>query len=218
MPRGVGGGRPTKYKPEYVEQARKLAKLGATDFEVAQFFNVSVKTVDKWKIEHPKFVGALKLGKTEPDARVKRSLYSRATGYTYDAEELFLVDHTTITTNPKDKKNPIVVKTKKVVRVPVVKHVPPDPTSCIFWLKNREPTDWRAMKAVEVSTPPGKPFEVAGVATEPELIGAYYARLKQSQIAAGGSATRADSDPDQDVDRGGQGPKGRESDSETDQG
>ena len=34
-------GRPSKFKPEYVEQARKLTQLGATDREVAEFFEVS---------------------------------------------------------------------------------------------------------------------------------------------------------------------------------
>lgn len=32
--------RPSKYRPEFVEQAEKLCKLGATDLEVADFFEV----------------------------------------------------------------------------------------------------------------------------------------------------------------------------------
>ena len=32
------GGRPTKYKPEYVEQAAKLCNLGATDKHLCDFY------------------------------------------------------------------------------------------------------------------------------------------------------------------------------------
>ncbi len=33
-------GRPTKYKEEYAFQAEKLCRLGATDKEMADFFNI----------------------------------------------------------------------------------------------------------------------------------------------------------------------------------
>jgi hypothetical protein len=39
-------GRPTLYKPEYAEQARKLCQLGATNPNLADFFNVSRRTTD----------------------------------------------------------------------------------------------------------------------------------------------------------------------------
>lgn len=42
-----GPGRPTLFRPEYVEQARKLALLGATDREVADFFDTS-PSEDDW--------------------------------------------------------------------------------------------------------------------------------------------------------------------------
>ena len=54
-------GRPSKFKPEYVDQARKLAQLGATDREVAEFFNVSEQTPNTWKHVHPEFLESLKL-------------------------------------------------------------------------------------------------------------------------------------------------------------
>ena len=53
-------GRPTKYKPEFVEQARKLAQLGATDIEVADFMGVDGRTITRWKSEHEEFCLALK--------------------------------------------------------------------------------------------------------------------------------------------------------------
>lgn len=48
-------GRPNLYKDEYCEQARKLCRLGAIDTELAEFFGVTVTTLNNWKIEHPDF-------------------------------------------------------------------------------------------------------------------------------------------------------------------
>ena len=55
------GGRPSKFKPEYIEQARKLALLGTTDREVAEFFEVDERTVYRWQHDHPEFCQAASL-------------------------------------------------------------------------------------------------------------------------------------------------------------
>jgi hypothetical protein len=118
-------GRPSPFKPEYVEQAKKLcAILGATDLEIADFFNVSLRTIANWQTQHPEFRDAIKLGKVEADHRVERSLYNRAVGYSYDAVKIFC---------GKDG----------VAKVEYREHMPPDTTACVFWLKNRRPEQWR---------------------------------------------------------------------------
>ena len=116
--------RPSKYDPAFCDQTRKLCKLGATDIEVADFFGVSVATLNNWKAAHPAFLEALKEGKTEADARVVDSLYHRAVGYSFDSEKVFQFQG-------------------EVIRAPIREHVPPDTTACIFWLKNRQAADWR---------------------------------------------------------------------------
>jgi transposase-like protein len=118
-------GRPSSYKPEYVNMAKQAAKLGATDADLARIFGVSDATVDNWKTQHPDFLGSLKAGKEEADARVERALYQRANEYSYDAEKIFC-----------DKNG-------KITKVPYRVHVPPDVTAQIFWLKNRKPSEWR---------------------------------------------------------------------------
>jgi hypothetical protein len=123
-------GRPSKFKPEYVEQARKLTQLGATDREVAEFFNVSEQTLNTWKHVHPEFLESLKLGKETADRRVEQSLYRRAVGYSYDALK-------------------IMGYGGEYTHVPYVEHLPPDTTACIFWLKNRRREDWRDRVDVE---------------------------------------------------------------------
>lgn len=123
-------GRPTDYKLEFVEQVKKLCLLGATDIEIADFFGVSVATIYRWSIKYPDFCEARTLAKELADNRVERSLYHRAIGYTFEAEEIFQYQG-------------------EVVRAKVRKHVPPDTSSMIFWLKNRRRDQWRDIQRIE---------------------------------------------------------------------
>jgi hypothetical protein len=118
-------GRPSSYKPEYAEQAGKLCKLGATDKELADFFEVTEQTVNNWKTDFPSFFESLKRGKHEADDRVEHSLYRRALGYSHDAVKIFCS------------------KEGDVTKVEYVEHYPPDTVACIFWLKNRRSDEWR---------------------------------------------------------------------------
>lgn len=123
-------GSPTKYKPEFAEEALKLCLLGATDTQLADFFNVCRKTIHNWKLENPEFLHTIKKGKIEADSAVSKSLFNRAKGYSRQEDKIFLHEG-----------EPVIVKTTK--------HYPPDTTACIFWLKNRMPEDWRDVKHIE---------------------------------------------------------------------
>lgn len=124
--------RPSKYRPEFVTQAEKLCKLGATDLEVADFFGINVATLYRWKGEHDEFCEALKSGKEASDNRVERSLFSRATGYEHDEVDIRVVMN-------------------QIVKTPIRKFYPPDTTAAIFWLKNRKPAEWRDKQELEHS-------------------------------------------------------------------
>lgn len=118
-------GRKTKYKKEYVEQAKKLCALGAIDVQLADFFNVCEDTINEWKKVYPEFSESLKKGKSKYDNEtVVNSLLHRAIGYQHKEDKIFMHNG-----------KPVIVET--------IKHYPPDPTSCIFWLKNRLPDEWR---------------------------------------------------------------------------
>lgn len=123
-------GRPSKYKPEFCEQAAKLCRLGATDIEIADFFGVAKATINTWKLQRPEFLDSLKAAKAEADARVEQSLYHKAVGYSFDSEKIF---------NNQGE----------VIRAKTREHVPPDTTAMIFWLKNRRPEQWRDKHEVE---------------------------------------------------------------------
>jgi transposase-like protein len=117
-------GRPTDYKPEYVEQAAKQCEEGATDQELADFFDVSVRTLYRWKNTYPEFCQALKASKAPADERVVRSLFERAVGYERDEVDIRVVNG-------------------EIVQTPIRKFYPPDTTAAIFWLKNRQPAAWK---------------------------------------------------------------------------
>lgn len=125
-------GRPSKYKPAFARQAEKLCELGATDEDLADFFEVSIRTIANWKAQHEDFLQALKGGKERADDRVERSLYQRAVGYSFDSEKVF-----------NNKGAALRIKTRE--------HCPPDVTAQIFWLKNRRPENWRDKQDVEHS-------------------------------------------------------------------
>lgn len=109
-----------------------MAKLGATSREIAQALDVNETTLWRWSHQNQKFSNALKVGKDEADERVVQSLYRSATGYSFDSEKIFQ-------------------QGGKVIRAPFVEHVPPHPTSCIFWLKNRRPDVWRDRQEHDLS-------------------------------------------------------------------
>lgn len=117
-------GRPSKYQDGFVEQAAKLVRLGATDRDIADFFEVSEATINNWKLQHPEFLESLKRTKEEIDAQVERSLFQRAMGYSHPAVKFFQVGG-------------------EIVEKEYIEHYPPDATSMIFWLKNRQPDKWR---------------------------------------------------------------------------
>ena len=115
-------GRPTTYRPEYAEQARKLCRNGATDREIADILGVCVRTFYRWRAEYDEFAEALKVGKEFADDRVERALYERACGYEYSDVKIF---------HPSGAKEPVIV--------PVTVHVPADVGAARQWLAARRP-------------------------------------------------------------------------------
>lgn len=118
-------GRPTRFKPEYVQRGYDFALLGATDKQIAERLKVSEVTLNAWKKAYPEFLKSLNKGKDEADALVVKSLFHRARGYSHKAIKIFCN------------------KDGEVTEVPYVERYPPDTTAAIFWLKNRQPTSWR---------------------------------------------------------------------------
>jgi hypothetical protein len=123
------GGRPTKYKEEYAEQAYKFCLLGADDEKLAKLFEVDVRTINRWKKDQPEFRQSITNGKDVADAEVAKSLYKRALGYTYE--------ETKVSESPGsdgDSRQYVTTTTKEVA---------PDTAAAFIWLKNRQSKKWR---------------------------------------------------------------------------
>lgn len=151
-------GRPSKYKPDYTEQARKLCALGAIDKDLAEFFKVSEQTINAWKEKQPEFLEALKVGKADLDAQVEHKLFHRAMGYEH--AEVHVTNYQGV-----------------VTLTPLVKHYPPDTTAAIFWLKNRQPGKWRETKAIELTGANGGPVRTLNAQMSPEEAARAYKEL-----------------------------------------
>lgn len=119
-----GPGRPTLYRPEYAREARNYCLLGATNDDLAAFFEVAPRTLDGWLATHPAFAEAVREGRMVADAEVVQSLYRRALGYDYETRRTVLHRGETYT-------------------LPATIHRPADVRACMFWLRNRRPKQWR---------------------------------------------------------------------------
>jgi hypothetical protein len=119
------GGRQSKFHTKLLPLTRKLASIAATEVEIADALGIDYGTYLRWQAEYPQFARALELGKAKANKRVIRALYHRAIGYTHDAVKIFKTADDT----------PLIV--------PYREHVPPDTNAAQFWLKNRQPDQWR---------------------------------------------------------------------------
>lgn len=132
MTKGAGG-RKGKYHEWLTEDGlTKLeawARNGLTDAQIAKNIGIVTSTLYVWKKKYPEITDALKRGKEVVDFEVENALLKRAMGYEY--EEVRVVNQT-------DENGVTRRKQEKII-----KHVPPDSTSIIYWLKNRRPDVWQ---------------------------------------------------------------------------
>lgn len=124
--------RKSLWKPEFVEQAKGLCLLGAIDPDIASFFDVSLTTFQNWKRKNPELREAMKAGKLAADARVAKSLYQRAIGFSQQEIDIRTVGGKVIQT----------IYTKKYIG---------DVGAQIFWLKNRQPDLWKERRERDMS-------------------------------------------------------------------
>lgn len=143
------GGRPTKYKAEYDQLAYNYCLLGATDKDLADFFEVDEATINRWKLDHSKFCESIKRGKVQADAKVASSLYHRANGYSHPDVD-------------------IKIFRGKVIKTKLTKHYPPETVAGIFWLKNRQPDKWRDKQIVKHELPSSSVVAVEIVKPTPD--------------------------------------------------
>jgi transposase-like protein len=125
------GGRPSKFDDVDKEYWAFLIEKGYTNREIANKIGVDESTIYNWMKVHDQFFKSLKGFREFADSEVEASLYQRAKGYKVKEVKLF-----------QDKRG-------NIIEHEVMKSYPPDPTSMIFWLKNRKPDQWRDKQEIE---------------------------------------------------------------------
>ena len=118
----------SKYEDIDVNMIRKLIEYGHTDEFICQLLGFSRMAFLRWRRKYPKFAAKVAEWKATADERVERALYERAVGYRTKLQKQKVMP-----------KGDVVSYTEEVF-------CPPDPTSCMFWLKNRKPEVWRGEK------------------------------------------------------------------------
>ena len=124
------------------------ARDGLTNEDICKNLGINVATLYRYKQLHSELCDALKNGKEIVDITVENALYKRTQGFRYDevtTESMPIYEDGNITGYE-------MRETKRVT-----KEVLPDPTSMIFWLKNRRKEQWRdkheVEKTIEVRVP-----------------------------------------------------------------
>lgn len=109
-------------------------RQGLTDEQIAHNMDIAYSTFRVWKDRFPAIPAAQKKNKEVVDFEVENSLLKRALGYDYQEERV----------ERSDKDGVKVIQT--------LKHVPPDTTAQIFWLKNRMKKQWKDKPVEDAQT------------------------------------------------------------------
>ncbi len=143
------------YRPEYDRMAYiACVEGGFTIVKLGKLFGVSKQTIHTWKNENKSFLDSIRQGTDEFNCMTaEKCLLKRITGFR----------HTEKTQEPKISidVNGDVVEQKMVTTKIVIKSIAPDPTSIIFFLRNRNRERWPDIRTNENTGKDGGPVELA---------------------------------------------------------
>jgi len=125
----MAGGRPKKFKPEYLKIAQTMAKVGCTEYEIAEALNINRITFWRWKQENAEFCNVVAVGRDQATDRVEKALYCRAVGMKRKVQKVASFQGV----------HEIVEVTEEVL---------PDVVAAKFWLTNQKSKEWRNMPEI----------------------------------------------------------------------
>lgn len=145
-------GRPTQYRAQYATIAFGFAVAGYTDKEMAGFFGVSERTLNTWKLKHPKFLQSIQTGKEPANAKAASVLFKLATeGWQHKAVKIMQHEGASFEHE-------------------YIERFPPDAGLLRFFLKNRMPDKWRDKHEQVLTDPNGAgAFDVLAVEIAKQL-------------------------------------------------
>ena len=177
MPRGRKNKYFTHVKPR-LETIRAWRRRGLTEAEMCKNLGVGYSTFSVYKNDYIELQEVLKSGKEDAAAQVFNALFQRAVGFEYEEVQ-------TVGTRSTRTGDEVVTRIRKIK-----KHVLPDVTAQIFYLKNRCSKDWNDRRQHEHSGPDGQ-------ALSPPVIHAYIPDNGRRVVRTGNAVNRiAGIDPD----------------------
>lgn len=132
------GPSPARYNKKMARKIYMLSTIGLTQAQMAVQLDMSVKTLESWIHKRPECKDAYQKGKLIHDTSVQETLLKRALGYSY--EEVSVHEGVDSIGRPYSRKST------------VTKHVLPDPTCMIFWLKNRHRDQWNDVQQHQIQS------------------------------------------------------------------
>jgi DNA-binding CsgD family transcriptional regulator len=117
-----------KYEANLLEEVTRLARFGCTNVEIAEFYGLTILTLEKYLRDMPELYAALEEGRIVDSMKVVDSLHKQALGYR--VKEYEVSEHLT-------RDGQIVNLKKKIV-----KHIQPNVTAAIYLLKTRHGDKW----------------------------------------------------------------------------
>ncbi|MGO9374043.1 MAG: transposase [Syntrophobacteraceae bacterium] len=138
----------SKYNSEKHDQLIVvMARYGARDVEIAAELGIAKSTYYEWKKANPGLAAMVRAAKFEYDSdNIEKVLVKSATGYDYTETTKELIKDPKV----KDAGNDSKAELKLIVTKTVKKHVSPNITAIIFWLKNRRKADWQDAQKLDI--------------------------------------------------------------------
>ncbi|MDB5056120.1 MAG: transposase [Bacilli bacterium] len=133
--------KPTKWETHVLPRLSEIQEWfenGVPMDKIYKNLSIAPATWYEYVDKHPVLAELVKWGRAFTNISVENSLFRSATGYEY--EEI----KTVVEEDKNGKKRTRIEKVKR--------HMPPNPTAMVFWLKNRVPTDWNDRREIVVST------------------------------------------------------------------
>ncbi len=124
-----------------------LCLLGAKQDEIAKGLGITEPNLITWMRKYPQVAQAMKDGRDYADARVANSFYMAALGYSHPDEQI-------VPNRVKeyDEYGKITREYTEILRVPIIKHYPPNVTAGHKWLQARRGDVWtKDERKVEVN-------------------------------------------------------------------
>lgn len=116
------------------------ARDGLSEEQIAHNMGISRETLRQWKKNYPCILDAIKKGKEVADFEVENATFKNACGHTVEEKTW------------ERRYNKGLDEYELVVTKVQQRYIPPNPTSQIFWLKNRKPEVWREKQIEQPDT------------------------------------------------------------------